>query len=79
MTHISNENEKEREARIDAVLDKAAVDGVWTKAAFDMHEILLVNAGLVKVEDGELIITGPKESTEMEREVYQRGAESHPR
>ena len=60
MTHISNENDKERQARIDAVLDKAAVDGVWTKAAFDMHEILLVNAGLVKVEDGELIITGPK-------------------
>ena len=62
MTHISNENEKEREARIDAVLDKAAVDGVWTKAAFDMHEILLVNAGLVKVEDGELIITGPRKA-----------------
>ena len=44
------------------MLDKAAVDGVWTKAAFDMHEILLVNAGLVKVEDGELIITGPRKA-----------------
>ena len=67
MAHIERMSDDDRTANEKAILDKAAVDGTWTQAAFELRESLLIDSELVKLKDGVLVVDGPKRAQKWNR------------